>query len=233
MDAILFGWPYAGLGLAALLLLWLCLGLERRREGAPPRWRDPAFVLPLLWPMYLVHQFEEHGVDALGRHYAFLEGMCQTLGYAVAGCPADPAFIFAVNVLGGQVTFALAWIFRRRNPLVAACAWGVALVNGVTHVAAAVVHGAYNPGVVTSLVLFAPLGALMLRSVLASGAIRRIDVLRILASGIALHLVLMGSLLLRARGLLPHTALIFVNAVNGLWPLVFGWARAKRTATTG
>ncbi|MFO0580071.1 MAG: HXXEE domain-containing protein [Polyangia bacterium] len=231
METILFGWPYAGLGLAALLLVWL--GVEKRREGAPPRWQDPVFVLPLLWPMYLVHQFEEHGIDALGRHYAFLEGMCRSLGYAVSGCPADPAFIFAVNVPGGQVTFALAWLFRRRNPLVAACAWGVAFVNGVAHVGSALANQAYNPGTVTSLVLFAPLGALMLRSVLKSGAIRRIDVLRILASGIALHAVLMGSLLLRARGWLPHTALILVNATNGLWPLVFGWSGAKRTATAG
>ena len=50
------------------------------------------------------------------------------------------------------------------------------------------------------------------------------------ASGVALHVVLMGSVLLRARGVLPHAALLFVNAVNGLWPFAFGWAGAKRTA---
>lgn len=113
----------------------------------------------------------------------------------------------------------------------AACAWGVAIVNGMAHVAPALVKHTYNPGVVTSLCLFAPLSALMLRSVLRSGAIRRIDVLRLLASGVLLHGVLMGSLLLHARGLLPHAALLFVNAANGLWPLVCGWTGAKRTST--
>ena len=224
---ILFGWPYVGLGLAALLLVWL--GLEKRPEGAPPRWRDPAFVLPLLWPMYLVHQFEEHGIDVLGRHYAFLESLCQTLGYTLAGCPADPPFIFAVNAVGAQITFALAWLFRRRNPLVAACAWGVAIVNGAVHVGPAILKHSYNPGVLTSLCLFFPLSALMLHSVLKSGAIRRIDVPRIIASGIVLHVVLIASLLLNARGILPHGAMLFVNAVNGLWPLAFAWTGKKRS----
>jgi hypothetical protein len=145
MDTILMGWPYVGLRMAPLLLVGLAL---ERRPGALPRFQDPAWVLPLLWPMYLLHQFEEHGIDMLGRHYVFLGDLCDTLGHAQApsGCPADPAFIFAVNAVGCQMAFALSFLFRRRRPLVAACAWGIPLVNGVAHVGAALAHRAYNPG---------------------------------------------------------------------------------------
>src|SRR5262249_3482637 len=158
-------WPYLGLGAAVALIAWLAT--ERRAEGAGPRWRDPASVLPLLWPMYLVHQFEEHGIDLLGRHYAFLGDLCTTLGHAgaLAACPADEAFIFAVNVGGCVIVFVMAIVFRRRNPLIAACAWGVPLVNAVAHVGASVRTGAYNPGLLTSLLLFFPLCGWMLHVV--------------------------------------------------------------------
>ena len=227
MEAILFGWPYAGLALATVLLAWICL--ERRPAGAPPRWRDPASVLPLLWPMYLVHQFEEHGVDLLGRHYAFLEGLCSTLGHAhdPSGCPADPVFIFAVNAVGCQIAFAQSLLYRRRAPLVAACAWGIPLVNGVTHVAAAIVQRAYNPGVLTSVVLFAPMGAWMLRTVVRSGAVGLRQVPRIFAAGGALHGVLLVSLLLREHGWISHGALLAINAANGLMPLAWGTLGVK------
>lgn len=229
MHTILHDWPYAGLGLAGVLVAWLVL--ERRPPGAPPRWQDPAWVLPLLWPMYLVHQFEEHGIDLLGRHYSFLAGLCATLGYPqLDGCPADPAFIFAVNGVGCQLAFALSWFYRRRYQLVAACAWGVAIANAVTHLSAALVHHAYNPGVLTSLLLFVPLSAWMLRTVLRAGVIERRHIPRILASGVMMHAVLLGSLSLRARGVLSHEAMLFANVANGLVPLAFGLIGVRRGA---
>lgn len=229
MSAVLHDWPYVGLILCGLLVAWLAV--EKRAPGAPPRWQDPAWVLPLLWPMYLLHQFEEHGVDLLGRHYAFLGELCTSLGYAQGpACPADPAFIFAVNAVGCQLAFAMSWVFRRRDPLVAACAWGIPLVNSVTHVGSAVLHGAYNPGVLTSLILFAPLCAWMLRTVVRSGAVPRHHVLRILATGVLAHGVLLGSLLLHARGALSHGVLLVINGVSGLLPLALGATAAKRAA---
>jgi hypothetical protein len=230
METMLFGWPYLGLAMAPVLVLFLVF--ERRPAATEPRWIDPVFVLPLLWPMYLLHQFEEHGVDLLGRHYAFLADLCANLGHAgdPAGCPADAPFIFAVNAVGCQIDFALPLLFRRKNPLVAACAWGIPLVNGVTHVAAALVHRAYNPGVLTSVLLFAPLCAWMLRTVIRAGAIERRQVSRIVAAGVAVHVVLMGSLLLRGHGVISHGALLFINAANGFVPVLFGTLGVKQAA---
>lgn len=220
MELVVFYWPYAGLLLAAVLLAALIL---EKPLGGIPRWRNPAFVLGLLWPMYLLHQFEEHGVDALGRHYAFLAELCSTLGYgAASGCPADPAFIFAVNVAGCQIAFVVAWWCRRTRPLVSACAWGIPIVNAVTHFVAAVLHRGYNPGVVTSGVLFVPLSALMLSTLLHTRTITIRNVSRVVGSGVVVHIVLIASLLLSARGWLAHEMLLAINAANGITPLIFG-----------
>lgn len=91
---MLHDWPLVTPLVAMTLLAWSLL--EKRREGAGSRWRDPAFLVTLLWPMYLVHQFEEHGFDAHGHRYAFLGSMCRTLGFSsVDGCPADERFMLA------------------------------------------------------------------------------------------------------------------------------------------
>jgi hypothetical protein len=232
MGAILFDWPYTGLAVVPMMLA--AFALERRPPDAElPRLRDPASVLPLLWPMYLVHQFEEHGIDALGRRYAFLADLCRVFGHGgdPGGCPADPAFIFAVNGVGCQIAFVLCLAFRRRRPLISACAWGIPLVNAVTHVGSAIARGAYNPGVLTSLVLFAPMCAWMLHTVLKAGVVTRSQVPRIVATGVVVHAVLLGSLMLHARGWLSEEGLLAANGANGLWPLVLGSIGVKAPAT--
>lgn len=127
MHALLFDWPYAGLALAAALVAVLVR--EALGAGAPA-WRSPGWVLGWVWPMYLLHMFEEHGIDLLGRRYAFLGFLCDLIGRPLdSGCPATPAFVFTVNVIPCQTAFALAFFLRRSRPLVAACAWGIPLIN--------------------------------------------------------------------------------------------------------
>src|SRR5687768_244204 len=99
LEAVLYGWPFAGLGLSALILA--VLFLRPSPPGGPyaARLRDPQWLLWAAVPMYMLHQFEEHGVDFLGRHYPFLGELCTTLGHTdLATCPGDARFILAVNV---------------------------------------------------------------------------------------------------------------------------------------
>lgn len=218
MHPLLYDWPWAGLILAAVLAV-LLLGELRTVSRRDPRW-----VLGWLWPMYLLHQFEEHGIDLLGRRYAFLASLCATLGYPVpSSCPATPEFIFSVNVLACQIAFGLAFFLRRTRPLVAACAWGLPLVNAVAHVLMALADGRYNPGLLTALVLFVPGCAWMLVRVVGSGLLPPSSVRRIVATGVITHLVLIGSIELRARGLLSTEVFLAVNAANGFWALLLGW----------
>lgn len=233
MSTVLYDWPYAGLVLAAALFARLC---SRPPTNGLSRWADPVFVLRLLWPMYLVHQFEEHGIDALGRHFAFVAGLCKTLGHdEVAGCPADPAFIFSVNVLACTVAFVMPVAWARRRPLLAAFGWSVPLVNAATHIGAAVLHRAYNPGLVTSIVLFVPLGVWMLRLLVRSRVLAVGQIPLIFLAGGLLHAILIGSLIAVERGAIDRAELLVINAVNGLVPLTIGLlvnarARVARTA---
>lgn len=227
MTRILFLWPYAGLGLAFAFVVWLYV--ERRSPQGPPRWSDPAFVLPLLWPMYLVHQFEEHGIDALGRHFAFLGDLCATLGHAhLADCPADAAFVFAVNCVACPTAFALPLVYRRTAPIVAAFGWSVPLVNAIAHIGGAIAHRAYNPGLITSVLLFAPLCFWMLRTMLRAGELTRREIPWLFACGGALHAVLIGSLVAHEHHVISRSALLAINSLEGLLPLVFGLYVAKR-----
>jgi hypothetical protein len=224
VQSLLFGWPYAALILAGVLGAVL---LVQARTLGPAAWRNPVWVLGWVWPMYLVHMFEEHGIDLLGRHYAFLASLCALIGFPrVEDCPATPAFVFSVNVIACQVAFGLAFLLRRTRPLVAACAWGIPLVNLFAHLLPAVLTGRYNPGLFTALVLFAPGCGWMLWTVGRSGVLRPGSGWRIVAAGVLTHLVLIASIGLRARELISPAALVVVNALNGGWPLLLGWKPA-------
>jgi hypothetical protein len=217
LDPVLTGWPWLTLPVAALVLVALW------RESGPGRWREPSFVMGLLWPMYLVHQFEEHGIDLRGRPFAFLGDLCLTLGHDdLATCPADAAFVFAVNMLACQFVFASTFRWRRSDPLVAAFGWSVPLVNALAHIGGAMRARDYNPGLVTAVLLFLPLGGHMLRVSLRT-VLRPREVPMVFGAGIVLHGVLMGSLAARAAGVLPHAGLLAVNALNGAVP----WIAAK------
>jgi len=62
----------------------------------------------------------------------------------------------------------------------------------------------------------------MLLTVVRAGVVARRQVPRIVATGVVAHAVLLGSLLLHARGWLSEKWLLAVNGANGLWPLVLG-----------
>jgi hypothetical protein len=224
MDAILYGWPYAGLVLLPILLVESVL----RARGAPDPRRE--ILLRLLWPMYLLHQFEEHGIDALGRHFAFLADMCRTLGHAdVSTCPADAAFVFAVNVVGCTFSFLLPVLFARTRPGFALFGWSIPVVNAFAHVGAALKNGAYNPGLVTSIVLFLPLGFMVIRTCLRDRVLPPFRLPLVFMAGGLVHAVLLGSVLAHGAGLISHAALLVINSVNGLIPGRVGYSSDART----
>jgi hypothetical protein len=220
VNALLFDWPFFGLVVGVLGLV--ALVAWPRPPGAPSRWRDPAWLVCLMLPVYMVHQFEEHGINLFGHRYHFIIDLCRSLGHSdLAGCPASPAFILAVN-LGGGVwipgLIAIAW--RRRNVMVGACTLGVPLVNAAAHIVPAVVKGTYNSGLATALVLFVPMCAWALKQFRGAGILDGRRLAAIVASGVAVHALLAGSLIAHGLGLLSQTPLLAINVAYGLLPLV-------------
>jgi hypothetical protein len=82
--------------------------------------------------------------------------------------------------------------------------------------------------VLTSLILFLPLSAWMLRTVVRAGVIELAQVPRIVATGGLMHVVLLASLQLHERASISYGAMLAINMANGLWPLAFGVRSAKR-----
>lgn len=98
-NTILYGWPYVAL-VAGVYLLVGVVNQHNRTTGDAKRrsWaRDLHGLSCLALPLYMIHQFEEHGYDLMGQPYAFQRHLCQVLGYRgdTEGCPASPEFIFA------------------------------------------------------------------------------------------------------------------------------------------
>jgi len=222
MDAVLLDWPFFALAVGVAMLAVLLIA--RRPAGGPSRWRDPAWLVCLVLPVYMIHQFEEHGVDLLGRRYQFIVEMCRVLGHPdLASCPADREFIFAVNVGAVWIAGLTAIVWRHRNPMVGACAYGIILVNGFLHVVpGGLVRWTYNPGLLTSAVLFLPLSAYALWALRRADLLDARRVLAVVASGVVLHVILIAGLLAYGRSLISHTTDLAIQIANGFVPLAFG-----------
>jgi hypothetical protein len=169
----------------------------------------------------MIHQFEEHGFDLLGRRYHFLAAMCTMLGHPdLAHCPADPAFILAVNVGGGVwIPGLLAIAMRRRNVAVGACTVGIPLINTVAHIGTAILLGSYNPGLFTAVFLFIPFCGWTLAQLLRAGALDGKGLVAVIATGIALHGVLIASVFAHGSGILPEAPFLAINVADGCRPL--------------
>jgi hypothetical protein len=220
-------WPCVGLVLAAILFALLFFTNVFRTDPPTDRWKDFRWLAWLFLPVYMTHQFEEHGIDALGQAYAFRASMCGIFGF-LSECPIPEAFLTAVNLSVVWAVGLIAAFSARRRPTLVVATYGILFINGVTHLAPAILRQRYNPGVLTSIVLFLPLGVWMLeRARLTLGVS---GVIRLIWSGMIVHGVLMGSLVLFVRGAMSESALIFVNIANATVPVAVGWAPEKSKA---
>lgn len=136
-------WPAAGLLAAVLLAAVLPAFLV---VGHPA-----LFWIAVQLPAYLVHQAEEHLGDRFRRH------LNRLMGSEALSRPAT-FWINSVGVWGVDVVSLLAAAFIDLR-------WGfvaiyLTLFNAFVHVLAAVIRREPNPGLVTAVVLFLPVGGI-------------------------------------------------------------------------
>ncbi len=112
-------------------------------------------------PIYLLHQAEEHIGDRF-RHY-----VNQRIGNGLE--LLTPRATFWINCLGvwviGLLALYLGWWIRPGAGVVAGY---LTLINGIIHVITTIQRREYNPGLVTSLLLFLPLGGWCVLAVAAN-----------------------------------------------------------------
>ena len=147
-------WVYGG-----FLAGWLLLALTPLVALVAPCALTMTY---LLLPIYMLHQFEEHYDDRFRRAVNEMIGGGREVLTSLA--------VFVINIAG-------VWAVIAASLLAAAylnLGFGLAavyltLVNAIVHLVVAVVQRAYNPGLVTGVVLFLPFGTAALVAIQRAG----------------------------------------------------------------
>jgi hypothetical protein len=165
--------------------------------------------------LYMIHNIEEYGIDLLGQHHAFPDSLCTVLGLgAYPACPIPSAFYLAVNISLIWVVAPLNAAFSRRHPLVGLAFYGLMFANGMTHLVPFILGRGYNPGLFTAALLFLPLSIWCFRTCFGPGRIPRKGIPLLLADGVIVHLILVGSVLLFVRGAFDQNVLVPLQLAN-------------------
>lgn len=216
MFAFAQGWPWIGVGAAGLLLVLLTTN-ALRSDRSISRWRDIVWLTWAALFAYLVHQFEEHGIDAQGKAYAFRAVMCNQLGFAAANtCPVPISFITAVNVPLVWVAGPLSALLAARWPVIGLSFFATPAVNLFSHVLPALTLPGYNPGLITAVGLFLPLSLLAFAAAITRYHLGVRSVLATLFAGAVLHAIMIGSLMSFANGRLDLDTLLLLQIANPL-----------------
>lgn len=214
MFAFAFVWPWIGIGAAGLLLILLTTS-ALRSDPKVSRWRDMTWLTWAAVFTYLVHQFEEHGIDAQGQAYAFRAMLCAAVGFADANaCPVPVSFITAVNVALVWVAGPISALLAARWPVIGLSFFATPATNLFAHLVPAALSGIYNPGLLTALVLFLPLSLIAFAAAVTRYHLGIRSIIATLVAGIILHVVLMTSLMTFIDGRLALEPLLLVQIAN-------------------
>jgi len=127
-------------------------------------------------PAYMIHQFEEHHDDCFCRYANRI-----LAGGRIALSPMAAFWINSLGVWG--VDLAGLFLARFVSPGLGLIAVDLSLVNGALHILMAIARREYNPGLVTAILIFAPLGIYTYAVLLSAGAT---TIEQIVAASIAL-----------------------------------------------
>ncbi len=142
-DRIFKSWIYGGM-LAGILILCLTPLMLRG-------WPWPMIAIFLQLPVYMLHQYEEHDANRFGRFVNDMLGNGRTL--------LSSAAIFVINVPGvWGINMISIWLAAEYGAGFGLIGVYLTLVNSVVHIISAIRLRSYNPGLVSGIVLFLPLG---------------------------------------------------------------------------
>lgn len=185
MNRFFSYWVYGGF-LAAFLLLGLM-------PAFTCTWELPLILVFLQLPVYMLHQLEEHDDDRFRRFINDLIGGGREVLSRGAVFVINVPGVWGVNLLSILLAFSLDLGFG----LIAIY---LTLINGLVHLAQAVRLRRYNPGLITAVILFLPVGGLALAAVMKSGSVTIGYHMLGLSSAVAIHLAIVGWILLNLSG---------------------------------
>jgi len=155
LKRLVANWVYGGF-LAGLLLLVITPILARD-------WPPALLATFLCLPAYMVHQYEEHDNDRFRKYLNKNFGK----GREILSLPV----VFLINVPGVWGVIAVSfWLAATLSPGFGLMAAYLLLLNFLIHVVSAVMLRGYNPGLVTAVLFFVPLGGYCIAAIQQSGS---------------------------------------------------------------
>lgn len=226
MEATWFDTAWAWIGLAgAVVILVLAFGTRRLMENpSGKRWRDPMWLAWLCSAAYMLHNFEEYGIDIFGEFHEFPNCMLNMLGVA----PPE-VFFTALNVSMFWVASPIAAALSRRIPLMSVAMSGILFFNALSHIAPFAMGIGYTPGALTAIVVFLPLSVYIFatRFGKGSGKLPWGALAVVLLIGAFCHLFLLVTVMAYKNGVATGAALAALQVVNAGLFLLLTWLRFK------
>jgi hypothetical protein len=177
LDRLYRNWVYGGFLAGGLIL---CLSPLILRG-----WSWPMIAIFLQLPAYMLHQYEEHDADRFGRFVNALLGGGRTV--------LSSAAIFVINVPGVWGVNAISiWLAATQNIGFGLVGIYLTLVNAVVHIIPTIRLRRYNPGLVTGIILFLPLGIWALAEVSAVPGVTWAHHVFGLAAAILIHIAIVA-----------------------------------------
>ncbi|MEJ8562340.1 HXXEE domain-containing protein [Yoonia sp. GPGPB17] len=186
---------------------------------------NPRFLSLILLVAYIVHQFEEHWIDAFGQTYAFhpyLNDFLSDLTGSQRGTEfMSPTSIFVINTSLVWLVGALG-LWRGSNHIFATlCMAAIVVVNAVSHIGASLIAGGYNPGLVTGIVIFVPLGVAVYVWLLRANLATLRQILGSILWGLVAHVIMItGILVMHQFAPVPEVAYFAALIVWSLIPAI-------------
>jgi hypothetical protein len=220
--------PWIG-GVAAVVLLALLFGTHLlRSEPGASRWHDRVWLSWLAMVIYLIHNVEEYGIDLFGHLHEFPAAICAVLKLPpYPDCPLPPAFFLAVNIPLFWIGAPIAALVSRRHPLVGLAFFSVIFTNALVHLVPLLAGVGYGPGTLTAAVLFLPISAWVAHACFGAGRLSYKAMALLVADGVILHIILMGSIQLFIRGMISSAALVWIQVANAVAFLLIPWLGEK------
>ncbi|MEO0339865.1 MAG: HXXEE domain-containing protein [Bacteroidota bacterium] len=189
------------IGTYAIPFMFLGIFSFLKEEKGATLIRNLRFLSVVMLVAYILHQFEEHWIDIYGNEYAFYifnnNFLLSNLGADDSNLrPLTKESIFVINT-------SLVWLVgliallrspQRLFPFFAMA--GIILVNGLVHIMAGVATWSYNPGILSSIILFIPLYLWVVQCAKDNDNYARRLLILGLIWAILAHVIMVGGLLM-------------------------------------
>ncbi|MEM9103631.1 MAG: HXXEE domain-containing protein [Pseudomonadota bacterium] len=190
-------WMKLGVFMAPFLLFLAFTG----RDSDIPTQHDTRLLSVFMMVFYIIHQYEEHWIDLFGNVYAFQGYLNSTLQRLLNVNLPDvslitQADIFVINTSLVWLVACIAIISAPQKIFPALCMAGIILINAISHGVSALRDFAYNPGLLTSIVIFIPFSLWFYLEMLKQKRADRQLVLWALCWAFVAHVLLMAGLVL-------------------------------------